>query len=258
MSLNIIPVIPFWMVYLLLVLMMLISIRLGSGYYRWRNRRVKESDEAPINTLVGSTLGLLAFIMAFTFGLSSSRFEDRKQFLLDEMNTIETAWLRADLMEKPYAEKFKKELVDYVEVRIWLNEHRDQFKTAINKSEKIQNNIWSLILEMNNQDIGSPPVNVLFISSVNDMFDMQTKRISKASIDRIPDQLWIALLVLIIISMFEVGYLIGKSRKTNWILILALSISFSAIIMLIVDLDSFDGYINVNQQALYDMYERIK
>ena len=258
MSLNIIASIPFWMVYLLMVLMMLMSIRLGSGYYRWRNRRVKESDEASINTLVGATLGLLAFIMAFTFGLSSSRFEDRKQFLLDEMNTIETAWLRADLMEKPYAEKFKKELVDYVEVRIWLNEHRDQFKTAIKKSEKIQNNIWSLILEMNNQDIGSPTVNALFISSVNDMFDMQTKRISKASIDRIPDQLWIALLVLIIISMFEVGYLIGKSRKTNWILILALSISFSAIIMLIVDLDSFDGYINVNQQALYDMYERIK
>ncbi len=246
------------MVYLLMVLMMLMSIRLGSGYYRWRNRRVKESNEASINTLVGATLGLLAFIMAFTFGLSSSRFEDRKQFLLDEMNTIETAWLRADLMEKPYAEKFKKELVDYVEVRIWLNEHRDQFKTAIKKSEKIQNNIWSLILEMNNQDIGSPPVNVLFISSVNDMFDMQTKRISKASIDRIPDQLWIALLALTLISMFEVGYLIGKSRKTNWILILALSISFSAIIMLIVDLDSFDGYINVNQQALYDMYERIK
>ena len=246
------------MIYLLIVIIIVISIRLGSFYFRWRKRRVKENDEASINTLVGATLGLLAFILAFTFGLSSSRFEARKQLLLDEVNNIETAWLRADLMEEPYAEKFQKELVDYVEVRIWLNDNKDQFKTAISKSEKIQNNIWSLILEMNETDLGSPPINALFISSVNDMFDMQTKRISKAAIDHIPDQIWIALLILIMISMFEVGYLMGKTRKTNWILIIALSVSFSAIIMLIVDLDSFDGYITVNQQVLYDMYERIK
>ena len=249
---------PLWAVYLLIVLLILISIRGGMVYFRYRKKKFPKEDDSSINTIVGATLGLLAFMLAFTFGLSSSRFEARKQFLLEEVNSIETAWLRAGLMNDPYAEQLQKQLVEYTEIRIWFVEDKSRINEAITRSEEIQNKIWAIVTEVVQQDGGKNPINSLLVGAVNDMFDNQTNRIAKGAIDHIPDLIWIALLALIVISMFEVGYLLGKTKKSNWVLILALSLSFSAIIMLIVDLDSLSGMISINNQVLYDMYDRIK
>ena len=45
-------------------------------------------------------LGLLAFILAFTFGAATSRFDDKKQLLLDEVNAIGTTFLRTDFLSE--------------------------------------------------------------------------------------------------------------------------------------------------------------
>jgi hypothetical protein len=251
-------ILPIWVIYIIIVFFIVISIRAGIAFARWRKKRLKYDDESSINTLVGATLGLLTFILAFTFSLSSSRFDARKQFFLDEVNSIETSWLRAGLMEQPFSDQLRRALVEYTEVRFWSIENPDNLKETIDKSEKIQNQIWALITEMNRQNIGKDKINALLIEAVNNMFDNQTKRISKGLIDRIPNLIWIALFVLIIIAMFEIGFILGKSDKSNWILILALSMSFSVIITIIVDLDSHKGLITLNQQAMYDMYDRIK
>ncbi|MCJ7758197.1 MAG: hypothetical protein MUP24_08605 [Gillisia sp.] len=251
-------ILPLWVIYIVIVFFIVISIQGGIAFARWRKKRLKYDDESTINTLVGATLGLLTFILAFTFSLSSSRFDARKQFFLDEVNSIETSWLRAGLMEQPFSNQLRSALVEYTEVRFWGIENPDKIKEAIAKAEKIQNQIWGLITEMNSQNIGKDKINALLIEAVNDMFDMQTKRISKGLNDHIPDLIWIALYILIIIAMFEVGFILGKSDKSNWALILALSMSFSVIIIIIVDLDSYKGLITLNQQAMYDMYDRIK
>ncbi|MEJ2112554.1 MAG: hypothetical protein P8X62_02210 [Flavobacteriaceae bacterium] len=249
---------PLWVIYIGIVLIILLSVRGGMAFARWRRKHITGEDDAPINTIVGATLGLLAFILAFTFGLTSSRFEARKQFLLEEVNSIETSWLRAGLVSQPFNDQLRKELVDYVELRIWLLDNPDKVQEVIKKSEGIQSNIWSLLEDLTQRNIGDTRINAWLIDSVNNMFDYQSRRISKGLIDRIPNLIWIALFVLVIIAMFEVGYLFGKSEKSNWVLVLALSMAFSAVIIIIVDLDSSKGNITINNQVLYDMYQRIK
>ena len=251
-------ILPLWVVYVIAILIIIISIRAGITFARWRIKYHMSDNDSAVNTMVGATLGLLTFILAFTFSSSSSRFDSRKQFLLDEVNAIETSWLRAGLMEQPYSDKLQRALVEYTEVRFWHIENPDKPMETIAKSEKIQNQIWSLITEMNSQNVGKDEINAILIEAVNDMFDLQTKRISKGIIDHIPDLIWIALYSLIILAMFEVGYLMGKSDKSNWALILALAMSFSVILIIIVDLDSYKGFTALNQQAMYDMYDRIK
>lgn len=258
MSNHLFSMLPLWLIYILFVFLMIASIKGGMNFYKWRKKRVEHEDDSSINTLVGATLGLLAFILAFTFNLSSSRFDARKHFFLEEVNSIETTWLRAGLVESPYSEQLKKDLVEYVEVRFWINENPELIKEGITKSEKIQTSIWSTVTKMTKENIGNDKINIVLISAINDMFDNQTRRISIGLIDRIPNLIWLALFGLTIISMFEVGYLLGKTEKANWVLVLALSMSFSAVVLLIVDLDSSKGHITINNQALNDMYERIK
>jgi hypothetical protein len=47
-----------------------------------------------------------------------------------------------------------------------------------------------------------------------------------------------------------VGYLFMKSEKPNWILILAISLAFSLVILMVVSFDRTDGSIKVNQQPM--------
>ncbi len=249
---------PLWAIYIVIVFIIVLSVRSGIAFAKWRKKRIKHEDDSSLNTLVGSTLGLLAFILAFTFSLSSARFDARKQFLLEEVNSIETSWLRADLVEEPYSSLIKEALKEYVEVRIWIIKNPERVREGIDNSSKIQNTIWTLITDMNQKNIGKDIINATLIEAINEMFDNQTKRVAKGIQDRIPNLIWIALFVLIILAMFEVGYLLGKSEKSNWALVLALSMSFSIIIIIIVDLDSSKGNITINHQAMYDMYDRIK
>ena len=239
------------------VTIIVLSVWGGIRFARWRKTQIGHEDDTPINTLVGATLGLLAFILAFTFGLTSSRFDARKHFLLEEVNSIETSWLRAGLIREPYSTEIKKSLVEYVEIRLWLVENPDEVKKALQQSGIIQNNIWSQITSLVNEDVGNDKINALLIEAVNGMFDNQTRRVAKGLIDRIPGLIWVALFALIIIAMFEVGYLLGKTEKSNRVLVLALALAFSAVIIIIVDLDSSKGTISLNNQAVFDLHSRL-
>ena len=248
---------PLGVTYIGIVTIIVLSVWGGIRFARWRKTQIEHEDDTPINTLVGATLGLLAFILAFTFGLTSSHFDARKHFLLEEVNSIETSWLRAGLISEPYSTEIKKSLVEYVEIRLWLVENPDEVKKALQQSGIIQNNIWSQITSLVNEDVGNDKINALLIEAVNGMFDNQTRRVAKGLIDRIPGLIWVALFALIIIAMFEVGYLLGKTEKSNRVLVLALALAFSAVIIIIVDLDSSKGTISLNNQAVFDLHSRL-
>ncbi len=147
--------------------------------------------------------------------------------------------------------------MEYVEIRLWLVENPDEVKKALQQSGIIQNNIWSQITSLVNEDVGNDKINTLLIEAVNGMFDNQTRRVAKGLIDRIPGLIWVALFALIIIAMFEVGYLLGKTEKSNRVLVLALALAFSAVIIIIVDLDSSKGTISLNNQAVFDLHSRL-
>jgi len=89
---------PLWVLFVVILLVVLLSVEFGYRLGKYRRSRREEEKEAPLGTMVGATLGLLAFILAFTFGLAAARFDSRRQVLLDEANTIGTTYLRAGML----------------------------------------------------------------------------------------------------------------------------------------------------------------
>ena len=67
--------------------------------------------------MVAATLGLLAFILAFTFGLAASRFDSRMQVLLDEANAIGTTYLRAGMLPEQ-GKQIRALLREYADARL--------------------------------------------------------------------------------------------------------------------------------------------
>src|ERR1700745_4512227 len=89
---------PLWALFISILLVVLLSVEFGYRLGKYRRARHEQEKQAPLGTMVGATLGLLAFILAFTFGLAAARFDTRGQVLLDEANAIGTTYLTAGLI----------------------------------------------------------------------------------------------------------------------------------------------------------------
>ena len=95
---GILDALPLFGLFIFILLVVLLSVECGYRLGKYRRSRSEQEKEAPVGTMVGATLGLLAFILAFTFGLAAARFDARRQVLLDEANAIGTTYLRAGIL----------------------------------------------------------------------------------------------------------------------------------------------------------------
>ena len=95
-------------------------IALDAGYRigRWRHKITSEEKDAPVGAMVAAILGLVAFMLAFTFGLAAARFDAKRQTVLEEANAIGTTYLRTRLLPEPQKTAAAKVLRDYVDIRI--------------------------------------------------------------------------------------------------------------------------------------------
>jgi len=248
---------PLWIIFVTTVAIIVISIYSGIFISRLRRKRSVEEDDFPVNTIVGATLALLGFILAFTFGFTASRFDTRKQLLLDDVNSIGTTFLRAGFLPEPHCTEVRNLIRDYVGLRVELSAHPENLKSIIEKSTVLQEEMWKHTESVANSDLKNPDIVSLFVESLNETIDIQTKRLTVTLVYRVPDLMWYALLSLLIISMFEVGYLFMKSEKPNWILILAISMAFSLVILMVVSFDRTDGAIKVNQQPMIELQQSL-
>ncbi|MBC8000600.1 MAG: hypothetical protein IAF58_21810, partial [Leptolyngbya sp.] len=109
---------PLWVFFIAVVLTALACTEGGYRLGDWRRKKLKHESDAPLATVVASTLGLLAFMLGFTFNVALSRFDERRIAVLDDANDIGTTYLRADFLEQPQREQIKKLLREYVQVRV--------------------------------------------------------------------------------------------------------------------------------------------
>src|SRR5687768_13501661 len=85
--------------YLCIVLLILAACEVG--ILIGRHHRSTRQDEGALTSLgpmVGGLLGMLAFVLAFTFSMAATHHSTRKQDVLAEAIDIGTAYLRADLI----------------------------------------------------------------------------------------------------------------------------------------------------------------
>jgi hypothetical protein len=276
---------PIWLVFLLMAISVMIAIELGFRIGRFRQASFQDEREQVVGTMVGSTLGLLAFLLAFTFGLAATRFDARRSIVVQEANAIGTTYLRADLLplldESPLpeepprssgsklsngsvrrdgsiaaAETIKRELQTYIDDRLEVIESRD-VERVLSRSEQTHRVLWESATQLAHQHPDSLPVS-LFIQSLNEMIDIHSERVLVGLRNRLPMVLWLLLGAITLFSMAGVGYHEGVTKSRRSLATLLMVFSFSSIGTLIVDLDRpQDGFLKVSQQPLIDLRNSI-
>ena len=100
---------------------------------------------ANISTLESAMLGLLALIIGFTFAMALSRFEARREAVLNEANAIGTTALRARLLPEPHRAEALKLLREYVQLRldvIQSGQSLAERRAVLDRSNNIQEALW--------------------------------------------------------------------------------------------------------------------
>lgn len=253
---------PLWGVFAFTVIVVFVSIVVGYALGKQFERKSRDKGIST-GSIVAASLGLLAFMLAFTFGIAASRFDTRKQILLDEVNAIGTAYLRSDLLPDNIGNGVRKLLEEYVDLRasivkkdIWNSSEKIQ--DLVDRSEVVLDELWSFAADAGIQNPGSETI-PLFIESLNQVIDLHTTRTVVVFQYRIPGLIWGVLHLISILSFGLVGFEIGVSGGGGLTVSVILALTFSAVIMLISDLDRpMQGRINVNQAPMIQLQQKMQ
>jgi hypothetical protein len=245
------------LLYIITVVIVLLSVICGLRFASYIQRREKSKKEAPVGSIVAAILGLLAFILAFTFGMASSRYDTRKQLLLDEVNAIGTAFLRTDFLPETQRRESRKLFKEYVDSRVRAVLQPETLPQALVDSETIHDRLWSQITALAKQSSDSVVLG-LYIQSLNEVIDLHAKRVTIGLKYHIPGVIWLTLYFVTILAMAAVGYQFGLAGTSSWLSILLLALSFSAVILLIADLDRVSaGLVKVSQKPMIEFQQKL-
>ncbi len=76
--------------------------------------------------------------------------------------------------------------------------------------------------------------------------------------NRIPGVIWVGLSLVTILAMVATGYQEGLDGKRSPVATITLVLAFSAVILLIADLDRpREGWLKVSQQAMMDLQQKM-
>ena len=243
--------IPVWLFFTISFVAVLVSIEAGYRLGHAVRRRSEDEKESPVGAIAGSILGLLAFMLAFTFGLVSERYDARKGLVREEANAIRTAYFRADFLPEADRAKAKTWMREYVNERIEAVQSGDiqRVQAAVSGAEGVQRKLWDMAVANARLDMNSD-VAALYIESLNELAALHASRVAVGGA-RIPGGIWNALGILVVLGMVAVGYQTGiAASKRSWSMPI-LAFSFSLVLALISALDRpFSDLIQVSQQPL--------
>lgn len=248
-----------WIVSLVLLSLLAISTKLGYRFGCRKQAIVNEAGRSQFSSIQGAILGLLALLLGFTFAMTVSRFDARKQLVLDEANAIGTTFLRTGLLPEPHSSQAVTLLRRYVDVRLKFYEagiDGQKLRAASQESEQIHRQLWSQAESAAKQDVRAVSTG-LFIQSLNDVIDLHAKRIT-AMQNHVPESIILLLCFVAILSLGLTGYGCGLAGQRHFIVTTAMAILVVAVIYVIIDLDRpRRGLIKVSQQSMLDLREFI-
>lgn len=230
-----------------------IGYRLGA----FRRERSGTVLAPGVGAMVGSLLALLAFMLAFTFGVASDRFGARRVLVVDEANAVSTAFLRADLMPPPWADNLREHLREYVDLRLEIAANPERVAAGLKRSEELHRLMWADVLAGTEARPG--PTNALVLQAITDVIDLHSGRVAATYYNRLSNVIWGMLFLVTASGMVAVGYQAGISGPRPSVVSLLLMLALSAVVALIAELDRpGTGWLAVRQTPLEDAAQMMR
>ena len=251
---------PYFMM-LVIFSLIILFIWLGYAFNKIRTTKYPEVLKQTPGAIEGSVVGIMSLLLGFTFSFVVSRYEARRQLIVDEMVNINTVIFRCDLFPDSTRKLLHADFRKYLEARRdYYDEGGDEIRVIekLKESKEIAGRIWDRIVF----DSDNPEVRLRSQQMIPALTSMLNSIIVRDESRRtgVPPLILWTLLVLVLITAFFLGAnLFGKKKFTvlvfGYALILALTLN------LITELNTpRSGFITLNstQQKMNELIELVK
>jgi hypothetical protein len=231
------PPVPPLLFSLILFVGMLIMLEVGNRLGIKRRAKEAEVERGNLGEIDGAVFALFGLMMAFTFSGAASRFNEKRQLIAEEANTIGTAYLRLDLV--PDAETKLQELFrEYMDSRLKTYRVLPDMKAAkleMANANRIQQEIWTASVAATHLSGSHPAAALLLLPAVNSMIDITTTRTMALQLH--PPRIIYALLFgLGLICSLLAGYRMAGGYR-SWLHILGFTLITVIIIYVMLDVE---------------------
>lgn len=247
--------VPLWLWFVGTTVVILLAIEAGFDLGRGAARLSPNEKESPAAAVGGAVLGLVAFMLAFTFGIASGRFDTRKELVREDAAAIRDTYLRAAFLEAPDRDEVRTLLREYVDARVNLAQKFDRASLSdmLTHAAQTHDALWAIAERNAKRDMNSD-TGALFVESINEVLNLHALRVAVGVETRIPFGIWTILYVLSALGMLAIGYQAAIAGSKRSITNLMLAVSFALVMTLIAGLDRPNTpFVTVTQKPLADL-----
>ena len=243
-----------------LFLAMLLFLEIGRRVGIRRRKEDAGAGGEGIGALDGAVFALLGLLIAFTFSGASSRFDTRRELIVEETNDIGTAYLRLDLLPAQLQPALRESFRRYLDARIEVYQKLPDLaaaKESLAKANELQLLIWRQAVAASLAPGAPPQAPILLLPALNAMIDITTTR-TMASLMHPPAVVFAMLFGLALAASLLAGYGMTGSKMRRWFHMLGFSFVTAIAVYVILDIEYPRlGLIRVDafDQALIDLRE---
>ena len=221
--------------------------------------RNHQKTETSITTVEAGILGVLGLLLGFTVIMAVSRFDTRRQLVLEEANAIGTSYWRSQLVPPPEGPELANLLREYVDAKLHYFDaglDPDRLSASRERIARLQEQLWSRATAFVQKDPRSVPAGLL-LQSLNQTFDLESARWT-ALVIHVPEAvLWVDGFIGLL-AVLMVGYSFGLGGRRGPLSTGLLAACIATVLAVIVDLDQPGrGLIQVSQQPLIDLQRQL-
>ncbi len=200
-----------WQIALGLAILMLVAWRVGlrmGNHLRDRDRKARWSkfDDA--------SLALLGLLVAFTFGMSISRHDDRRLMVIRDSNAIGDFYTCATLLDEPVRSQLQTLIREYTELRLQASRTittQQHIEQVIKRSQQMQDQMTMLVAQALRQ---GTPIAVPLTNTLNQLISVQAERIGAIE-NSLPASIALLLITCALVATMLVGREQGFEDKTE-------------------------------------------
>jgi len=233
------PPIPPLLFALLLIVGMLVLLEVGRRLGVRRRPMESEGERGGLGTIEGAVFALFGLMIAFTFSGAASRFNEKRMLIAEEVNCIETAYLRIHLLphqEQPLLQELFRRYLDSRLATYRKLPNMAAAEVEMAKSKKIQDEIWSEAVAATQLPDSHPSAGLLLLPALNAMIDIATTRTMALQLHP-PRIIYALLFSLGLICSLLAGFRMSSGQRRSWLHILGFTVLTVIIVYVMLDVE---------------------
>ena len=204
-------------------------------------RRLKEGEgeRSSLGAIEGAVFALFGLMIAFAFSGAASRFNEKRMLIAEEVNAIETAYLRLQLVSQAEQIRLQALFRRYLDSRLETYRRLPDMQAAeleLANSRKLQEEIWTSAIAATRLPDSYPAAGWLLPPALNNMIDISTTRTMALQIHP-PRAVYALLFGLALLCSLLAGYRMGSGQQRSWLHILGFTLITVIVTYVMLDIE---------------------